>query len=178
LLGGAVGVRRAVGLMTPWIRRMFTGEALVLAIAGSAIGIAGAIAYGSLMMAGLRTWWIGAVGTTALSLHISALSLVAGAAGGTLAALACIWWTLRSLARVTERSLLSGQITLEPDDGAYVVPAFPPPLARDRKSYGGPAKLAVISLASSVVMLGLGIAGAIGAAGAFFGAGALLLVAC
>ena len=48
---------------------------------GSVIGIAGAVGYGAAMMAGLRTWWSGAVGTTALTLHVSPSSLIAGAAG-------------------------------------------------------------------------------------------------
>ena len=33
------------------------------------IGIAGAVAYAALLMLGLRTWWVDAVGTTALTLH-------------------------------------------------------------------------------------------------------------
>ena len=66
--------------------------------------------YGGAMMAGLRTWWSGAVGTTALTLHVSPLSLVAGAAGALAAAMGCIWWTLRGLAKISERSLLAGDI--------------------------------------------------------------------
>ncbi len=91
-------------------RRLFAAEALVLSVAGSLLGVAGALAYGQLMMTGLRTWWVDAVGTTALTLHVSPLSLAAGAAGGVIAALVCIWWTLRTLARVSERSLLAGQL--------------------------------------------------------------------
>ena len=32
-------------------------------------------------MYGLRTWWVGAVGTTALALHVDPLLLIAGAVG-------------------------------------------------------------------------------------------------
>ena len=32
-----------------------------------------------LIMLGLRTWWVDAVGTTALTLHVDPLSLIAGA---------------------------------------------------------------------------------------------------
>ena len=77
---------------------------------GSAIGTVGAVAYGALMMAGLRSWWSGAVGTTALTLHVSPISLLAGAAGAIAAAMAGIWWTLRGFARISERSLLAGTI--------------------------------------------------------------------
>src|SRR6185503_6702312 len=105
-----VGLLRAVGFTTSSVGRLFAAEALVLSVAGSILGVAGALAYGQLMMTGLRTWWVDAVGTTALTLHVSLLSLAAGAAGGVIAAVACIWWTLRTLARVSERSLLAGQL--------------------------------------------------------------------
>ena len=164
-----VGLLRAVGFTTPAVRRLFIAEGFVLSLAGSALGVLGAIGYGSLMMTGLRTWWVDAVGTTALTLHISATSLVAGAAGGTLAALACIWWTLRSLARVTERSLLAGQ--LSNDDVEVVV------LPRANRRPGS-LVAAVGCLAASLLLLVAGRAGVIGSAGAFFGAGALLLTAC
>ena len=109
---------------------------------------------------------MGAVGTTALSLHLSATSLLSGAAGGVVAAVACIWWTLRSLRRVSERSLLEGQISLADDEH---------PIAgrRDRRL--------VLAVALAVAGGGLvagAAAGVIPPAGGFFGAGALLLAAC
>ena len=39
---------------------------------GSAVGAVGAFGYGGFIMYGLRTWWVGAVGTTALALHVAA----------------------------------------------------------------------------------------------------------
>ena len=99
-----VGLLRAVGFSTPAVRRLFASEGVVLAVAGSVIGTLGAIAYAALLMTGLRTWWVDAVGTTALTLHITPLSLAAGALGGIAAAVACIWWTLRSLSGVSERA--------------------------------------------------------------------------
>src|SRR4029079_9946412 len=52
----ARGVRllRAGGFSTPRVRRLFTWEGLALAAVGSVIGMAGAVAYGALMIAGLR----------------------------------------------------------------------------------------------------------------------------
>src|SRR5262249_32473359 len=105
-----VGLLRAVGFSTPRVRRLFTAEGYLLAVAGSMIGMIGAVAYGALMMAGLRTWWSGAVGTTALTLHVSPVSLVAGAVGAIVAATICIWWTLRVLSRLSERALLAGTV--------------------------------------------------------------------
>ena len=57
-----VGLLRAVGFSTARVRRLFAAEGLVLAVAGSVIGVAGAVAYAGAMMDGLRTWWVGAVG--------------------------------------------------------------------------------------------------------------------
>ena len=46
------------------------------------LGVAGAIGYAALIMLGLRTWWVGAVGTTALRLQPSPLMLAVGAVAG------------------------------------------------------------------------------------------------
>ncbi|RPH57253.1 MAG: ABC transporter permease, partial [Acidobacteria bacterium] len=105
-----VGLLRSVGFRPHIVRRLFMKEGLLLSLLGSAVGVAGAVAYASLIMTALRTWWVDAVGTTALTLHISPISLVAGAIGGVVAALACIWVTLRSLRTVSDRSLLAGQL--------------------------------------------------------------------
>ena len=106
-----VGLLRAVGFGPGAVRRLFLVEGSLLAVIGSALGTLGAVGYASLLMAGLRSWWVDAVGTTALTLHVSTTSLAAGAIGGIVAAVACIWWTLRSLSRISERSLLAGQLS-------------------------------------------------------------------
>ena len=161
-----VGLLRAVGFDTAAVRRLFLGEGLVLAGLGSALGLLGAVGYAWLIMTALGTWWVDAVGTTALSLHVSATSLLAGAGGGLLATVVCIWWTLRSLRRVSERSLLAGQVSLA-DDG--------PPTTTRRN----PRLAAAIALAAVGAGLVAGsAAGAVPPAGAFFGAGASLLAAC
>ena len=159
-----VGLLRAVGFSTPRVRRLFAAEGLFLAAIGSLIGMAGAVAYGAAMMAGLRTWWSGAVGTSALTLHVSPVSLIVGALGAMVAAMVCIWWTLRGLARISERSLLAGTIRAD---------------MRVARPRDGGAKVAGPIFA----VLGLGLiaaatAKAIDPAGAFFGAGAAILIAC
>ncbi len=118
-----VGLLRSVGFTTAAVRGLWLREALVLSAVGSVVGVVGAVGYGYLMVAGLRTWWSGAVGTTALTLHISSASLGAGAAGAVAAALACIWWTLRGLAQLSERSLLAGRLTGDELTAAGVAPS-------------------------------------------------------
>jgi len=164
-----VGLLRAVGFTTAHVRSLFAVEALILSAIGSAIGILGALGYGALMMTGLRTWWVDAVGTTALSLHVSPASLIAGAGGGMIAALVCIWWTLRSLARVSERSLLAGQLAADAE-----------PAAAGNQTAGQmphPGAIAAGFLAIALLLVGIGATGVIGATGAFFGGGACLLLA-
>ena len=162
-----VGLLRAVGFGPANVRRIFLGEGLILAVAGGLLGVLGALGYAALIMYGLRTWWVDAVGTTSLALHVTPASLTAGAVGGVVASVACIWWTLRSLSRISERSLLAGEIT-HPDDA-------PQPGQRGLKTplYGMTIGLAVIGGA----LLVAGSAGWIAREGAFFGAGSALLVA-
>jgi hypothetical protein len=161
-----VGLLRAVGYDTPAVRRLFLGEGVMLAAVGAAIGLLGAVGYAWLIMTALGTWWVDAVGTTALSLHVSPASLLAGAAGGLLATVICIWWTLRGLRRVTERSLLAGQVSLADD-------AQPTAARRNGRLA---AALALGAVAAGLV--GGAAGGAVPPAGAFFGAGASMLVAC
>jgi putative ABC transport system permease protein len=161
-----VGLLRAVGFTTPAVRRLFAGEGLLLAGIGSVLGLAGAVAYGALMMTGLRTWWSGAVGTTALTLHISSASLAAGAAGAVIAAMGCIWWTLRGLARLSERSLLAGRISSDE-------PAAGP---RRRSTATFVAAAVVFGLIGAALIVAT-MAGRVDRAGAFFGAGASMLIA-
>jgi len=164
-----VGLLRAVGFGPSQVRRLFLQEGVLLAVAGSVLGIAGALGYAWLMMYGLRSWWVDAVGTTALTLHVSTASLVGGAIGGVLAAVACIWWTLRALSRISERSLLMG--TLE---NSQLPNSQLPKRAVARWKWPiATATLTVLALA----LLAGGATGAVESVGAFFGAGSALLIA-
>jgi ABC-type lipoprotein release transport system permease subunit len=192
--GREVGLLRAVGFTPGAVRRLFILEALALSIGGSLVGMLGAAGYGYLMMAGLRTWWVDAVGTTALDLHVSAASLIVGAIAGVLASVVSIWWTLRSLKAVSERSLLAGRVTKDdpvaPDLQTLVAPtqAVPAgeafdtvrPKGSGRRASGRRAEsLAAIGLlAIGLLLIGGGFVGWIGRTGAFFGAGTALLGSC
>ena len=105
-----IGTLRAIGFDPSRIRRLFLLEGLFLALIGSVSGLLLAIGYAQLMMVGLRTWWLGAVGTTSLRLHVSPSSIGVGAAGGIVAALICIALTLRGLRKYSARRLLAGSI--------------------------------------------------------------------
>ena len=70
-----VGLLRAVGFEPAAVRQLFLFEGLVLSIIGSVAGVVGALAYAFLIMTALGTWWVDAVGTTALTLHVAWTSL-------------------------------------------------------------------------------------------------------
>ena len=161
-----IGLLRAAGFPLAAIRRVFLTEAFILSIIGSLLGVVGAIGYGELIMWGLRTWWLDAVGTTRLTLHLSVVALGGGASGGVLAAVFSIAWTLRSLAPASPRSLLSGALAEVSDVGA------------------SPGRSQVWAVGSAFFLVGLGLVlvvlsalGILGATAGFFAGGLLLLCA-
>ena len=103
-----VGTLQALGFPVAEVRRIFLLEGAVLSAAGSIAGMIGAVAFGDVLIYGLRTWWIGAVGTRQLHLHASWGPLLVGAAAGGVVSLLVIVWTLRGLQRNSTRASLAG----------------------------------------------------------------------
>ena len=164
-----LGLLRATGFPASAIRRVFLTEAGILSAIGSALGVAGAVFYAELVMLGLRTWWVDAVGTTRLALDVSPAMLAAGAAGGVLAALGSIGWTLRALTPASPRSLLTGAVAEVTGVREAAAPVSP---AGSRAGRIGSALIGV-----GVVLVAASAAGWIGATGGFFGGGLTLLAA-
>ena len=164
-----VGLLRAVGFGPGDVRGLFLTEGLLLSMAGSLIGVAGALGYAWLLMYALRTWWVDAVGTRDLTLHVTMASLAGGAAGGVAAALVCIWWTLRSLDRISERSLLAGTIGRDEGD-AFAA-------STDGRARGGARAVTLALAAAGALLIAAGAIGVVPPAGAFFGGAFALLSA-
>jgi len=156
-----IGTLRAVGFSPARIRRIFVAEGFFLALAGSVVGTVGALAYGWFLLYGLKTWWRGAVGTSLLTLHVSAESLAGGAVGGILIAWLCILVTLRSLRHASPRDLLAGT------RGA-------PRIAHASRWL---RVVAMVSAIGGIAMVAMAFAKAIDNSAGFFGAGTLLLIA-
>ena len=146
-----IGTLRSLGFSASRIRAVFLLEGAALSLAGAAVGTGVALAYGALILLGLRTWWFDAVGTRLLGLHASAAPLGEAALAGVLVGLGSVAWTLRGLQPETPRGLLAG--------------AQKSATGRWRWIAGGVA-----------AMLAAGLVG-VGGAGGFFGGGALLLIA-
>ena len=164
-----LGLLRATGFPAPAIRRVFLTEAGILSVVGSALGAAGAVLYAELIMLGLRTWWVDAVGTTRLALDVSPAMLAAGGAGGVLAALGSIGWTLRALAPASPRSLLTGAVAEVTGVGKVSAAA---PQGGSRAWRAGAVLIGV-----GIVLVAAAAADLIGATGGFFGGGLTLLAA-
>jgi ABC-type antimicrobial peptide transport system permease subunit len=152
-----IGILRALGFSIAKIRAVFLLEGAVLAAAGALLGLAGALAYGELIVIGLRTWWIGAVGTRLIELHPSVASLATGALAGIATGLGTIAWTLRKLEPVTPRGLLAGE--------------------QKPRSAKRPLLIGIVAAALAFVLLGAALMRALDQTAGFFGAGTLLLIA-
>ncbi len=159
-----IGLLAAVGWSVKKIRRLLLVEGLVVAIVGAAVGTLAGIGYAWLMLTGLKTWWLGAITTPFLDLYITPQSLLIGLATGVVVAIITIAWTLRGLKKTSVRGLLGGQFGLA-----------------NRVTRRADIKNHLFALGLFVVAIALGMfAGRLSGeaqAGAFFGAGALVLAA-
>jgi putative ABC transport system permease protein len=154
-----IGVLRAAGFPSAAVGRLFFFEGVLVSIVGSLAGVALAIGWAAVMMHGLRTWWVGAVGTTALRLHVDPWSLVVGAVAGILAGAVSSAMTFRRLAHSSPRALLTGASHVAISGGAR-----------------GSGWIAGVALGLAVLLGALSTVGVVPAAGGFFGAGSLILV--
>lgn len=160
-----LGILSAVGLRRRQVVRLLVGEGLCVAAIGATIGVAAGVLYAWLMITGLRTWWVAAIVTPFLQLHVTPRSLAIGWLVGLVVSGLTIRWSIRRLARLPVGRLLAGTTS---DD--YARPSGPA-----GRSKVWPIVRAVLAL-SIVALCGLGF-GLQGEeqAGAFFGSGAAVL---
>jgi ABC-type lipoprotein release transport system permease subunit len=167
-----IGLLAAIGFTNRDTRRLLAAEGLVTATAGGLVGAAAAVGYGWAMLTGLRTRWVGAVGTTELQLFITGPSLAIAAAAGPILAALSIVWALWSLRRNSPRALLGGLEAVQAEADAADAAGrrhTPGRFARWTAAISGTAGVALV--AASFTQSGMA------AAGMFFGAGACLLTA-
>jgi len=155
------GVLLALGFPAGAVRRMTMGEGAVLVCAGSILG--GLVGPGvtQVILRALETVWQGAVGATALRMHVAPLTLLSGVCVGAALALGVIWLTVRRRERRPIADLQRG--ASEP---------VPAPRRLSRTS----VVLAVVSAAAAVLLVSLPHGGARGGMAAYFAAGTLVLV--
>lgn len=161
------GILLGLGFPPKRVARLFLLEGCALAIAGGLAGGAAGVLYTRGVLHGLSTLWRGAVGTSALQFHAGATSWAGGTVAGIGICVMAMWFALRKQRRATVHSLLVEDV------GGPSSPSPPGP-ARRRLGFwiAGPSLIAALALVGMA-------AGSRGreAAGAFFGAGSLLLIA-
>ncbi len=113
-----IGLLSAIGFSPGRIGRLLLLEQFSIVLIGAAIGIVAAVGYAGLLIYGLRTWWVGAVGTTELRLSAQPRSLAMAIVATLLAASFSAWWGLRGLRKLSPRELLAGQTELTERDEA------------------------------------------------------------
>ena len=162
-----IGLLQAMGFTPRDVRGLFLAEGGVLAVAGAVLGMPGAIGFCALILTGLRTWWIDAVGTAAITLDVRVSSLAIGAIAGLAAAFVTTLLSLRALRRATARTLIAGGPVVSPgsESGQRLF------RVRHRTWIG-------LAAGAAVGLIVLAALDAVPAAAAFFGAGSLLLTAC
>ncbi len=159
-----IGLIGALGFTPGGMRRLALGEGMLIALAGGVVGLLGAIGYTWLMMAGLRTWWVDAVGTTAMRLHVEPPTLAIGLLASLLVAMIAIAWAAWDVGRADAARLLAGG--WQTRDGTTK--------KRGGRIAGG---IALVFGAIGLALIGVGAAGLIDPRGAFLGGGSALLIA-
>lgn len=152
-----LGLLAAIGFAPARVQRLMLQEGFFLVLLGGVLGGAAAIGYAALMLYGLKTWWIGAIGTKFLLLDVQPLSVLTGALAAVLTSLLAVWWGLRRLQQVSIREQLSGISEPVSADSA-----------RTRKST---KRRAIVSLTTAVLLVVGVVSGVIPASEAFSGLG-------
>jgi putative ABC transport system permease protein len=156
-----VGTLLAVGLTPGVVRRMLLSEGLVLAGIGAVAGAAGGLLYTRALLWALAGVWSGAVASAPIRFHAEPYTVLAGATGMILVAMGAIWLVVWRQARRPARELLAGAAAVAGGQG------------RGRIAVA----VACLALLAAGGWITAGLAGVVASAGAFFGSGALLLVA-
>jgi putative ABC transport system permease protein len=103
-----LGTLGALGLGRKLVTRLLSREGLLVAVVGATVGILGGIVYAWLMIFGLRTWWLAAISTPFLRLHVSVATLIIGWLVGVAVSWLSIWWSVRRLVRMPVGRLIAG----------------------------------------------------------------------
>ena len=104
-----LGLLYSVGAKQRTVFQVWIGEAVLVCLIGAAIGVAGGLGYAHLMIYGLKTWWVGAISTPFLQVHVGWLSIVLGFGCGAIICIFSIGWSLWNAGKLDPQRLLMGQ---------------------------------------------------------------------
>ncbi len=158
------GIMLATGFPARAVGRTIAAEGVLLSVIGAGLGTPLGILYAHGVIDALTTWWRGALGDTpALWVFAQPLTIVEGALAALLVGVIATWWGVRTLGGRPVLELLRGRQAAGAD-----------PEARS----GWVRRTLIVSLvAAGGLTIAALVSSAVPAQGAFFGIGALLLVA-
>ncbi len=108
--GSQLGVLYANGYTQGRVRSILLIEYAVVTAVGCVIGVVLGIGYARLMIAGLQTWWVGAITTPFLRFSFGPIPVIGGAIAGFLVCMLVIYFVVRRLSRQTPLDLLRGNV--------------------------------------------------------------------
>ncbi len=138
-----IGILQAVGYPLAKVRRRFFFEGGSVAGIGTLLGCLLAIGYAQLMIFGLHTWWLPAIGTPFIAFHASLWSLLIGIGVTMVVMLNAIRVAVARIGQTSTATLLAGGTDFDTADVK--------PKPQETKTAGG--------LISKITYLGLGILG-------------------
>ena len=103
-----IGVMEAVGFTARRARQFFVAEGVTVAFFGCILGAVAAVYFAKLMIYGLTTWWVGAIGTQFLKLELQPVRLATAAGISLLLAGGVIWNSVRKSSNRGPRELMAG----------------------------------------------------------------------
>jgi putative ABC transport system permease protein len=189
-----IGLLGALGFTPRHVLRLHLAEGAAMSLAGGIIGLAGGVGYCSLIMAALRTWWLPAIGTTSVSLHVTPASLAIGLAAGVAIAMLAVLFAVLGVSRISPAGLLAGNMLPAVRDvvAREAIPCVPASRDSGSRLNGRSARtkgsarrpnnrlLPAVSILAVLAAAGVLVAGAAGEIAnqvAFMFAGGMLLVA-
>jgi putative ABC transport system permease protein len=164
--GSELGILLAQGFPPARVRRLVLIEMSLIGMLGAGLGIGLGLAYARAMIAGLESWWVGAISTRFLTFFADSGSLVIGACAGFFTGLLAVYLAMRRASRLNALSVLRGRTDGNDDQ-------HPKRLGQIALGIAGFTALA----AGGLIILAFSQTG-MARAGSFFGSGMLLLMAC
>lgn len=159
-----IGTLLALGFRPRQVRRLFFGEGVILALIGGLLGTLGGVIYARAILYLLTTVWSEAVGTSALAFHAHPSTYALGIAASVFVAAETIALVLRKQARQPAHELLARGA-----EGKFTVGV--------RKRPVWSAAIALVSAVAAVAIMAATMSDGTASSPAFFGGGALLLIA-
>ncbi|MFK7735101.1 MAG: FtsX-like permease family protein [Pirellulaceae bacterium] len=160
-----LGILSAQGFTARRIRKLLLTEFLLVSVLGALIGVLLGLAYAGAMIVGLESLWLGAISARFLEFHATPMSILIGAILGFGASLAALYWGLKRASQSAPLENLRGVANLQATSQS-----------RFGKLYWAGALLFMLG-ALGVGLAANGQAG-MARAGAFFGCGICMLIAC